>query len=54
MMWDIDRMKPLSATVVLSYFIYSELSPFYGIIRELKMFFYRRVVVGQVFFCSIM
>ena len=34
MMWDIDRMKPLSATVVLSYFIYSELSPFYGIIRE--------------------
>ena len=33
-MWDIDRMKPLSATVVLSYFIYSELSPFYGIIRE--------------------
>ena len=27
-------MKPLSATVVLSYFIYSELSPFYGIIRE--------------------
>ena len=34
MMWDIDRMKPLSATVVLSYFIYSELSPFYGIIRD--------------------
>ena len=34
MMWDIDRMKPLSATVVLSYFIYSELSLFYGIIRE--------------------
>ena len=31
MMWDIDRMKPLSATVVLSYSIYSELSPFYGI-----------------------
>ena len=31
-MWDIDRMKPLSATVVLSYFIYSELLPFYGII----------------------
>ena len=31
---DIDRMKPLSATVVLSYFIYSGLSPFYGIIRE--------------------
>ena len=27
-------MKPLSATVVLSYFIYSELSPFYGIIRD--------------------
>ena len=23
MMWDIDQMKPLSATVVLSYFIHS-------------------------------
>ena len=34
MMWDIDRMNPLSATVVLSCFIYSELSPFYGIIRD--------------------
>ena len=34
MMWDIDQMKPLSATVVLSFFIHSELSPFYGIIRE--------------------
>ena len=33
MMWDIDQMKPLSATVVLSLFIHSELSPFYGIIR---------------------
>ena len=33
-MWDIDQMKPLSATVVLSFFIHSELSPFYGIIRE--------------------
>ena len=33
-MWDIDQMKPLSATVVLSLFIHSELSPFYGIIRE--------------------
>ena len=32
--WDIDEMKPLSATVVLSFFIHSELSPFYGIIRE--------------------
>ena len=32
--WDIDQMKPLSATVVLSFFIHSELSPFYGIIRE--------------------
>ena len=32
--WDIDRMKPLSATVVLSYFINSELSPFYCIIRD--------------------
>ena len=31
-LWDIDQMKPLSATVVL--FIHSELSPFYGIIRE--------------------
>ena len=28
--WDIDQMKPLSATVVLSFFIHSELSPFYG------------------------
>ena len=33
MMWDIDQVKPLSAIVVLS-FIHSELSPFYGIIRE--------------------
>ena len=32
--WDIDQMKPLSASVVLSFFIHSELSPFYGIIRE--------------------
>ena len=32
--WDIDQMKPLSATVVLFFFIHSELSPFYGIIRE--------------------
>ena len=34
MLWDIDQMKPLSATVVPSFFIHSELSPFYGIIRE--------------------
>ena len=27
--WDIDQMKPLSATVVL-FFIHSELSPFYA------------------------
>ena len=40
MMWDIDRMKPLSATVVLSYFIYSELSPFYGIIIVIISPFY--------------
>ena len=32
-------MKPLSATVVLSYFIYSELLPFYGIIREQSKLF---------------
>ena len=30
-MWDIDQLKPLSATMVL---IDSELSPIYGIIRE--------------------
>ena len=30
-MWDIDQLKPLSATMVL---IDNELSPIYGIIRE--------------------
>ena len=33
-MWDIDRMKLLSATVVLSYFIYSELSQFYAVLPD--------------------
>ena len=44
-MWDVDQLKPLSATMVL---IDSELSPIYGIIRDVHPTPVRHAAKGHI------